>query len=201
MTKSENLQFHTEKRKVKDLVPFEYNPRKISEQQQEELKKSLEKYGLAEIPVIDTNNKICAGHQRVATLLLMGKGEHEIDVRVPNREMTEEEFKEYNIRSNKNTGDWDWDILGEKFDMVDLLDWGFSENEIDLIFNDDFRGDLGEAPISESQQNTKSIPQLVFGKYKIPMTDEEVRKLTSSLDGYLEENGVFNGYVLNILSS
>jgi hypothetical protein len=45
----------------------------MSEKQAEELKKSLEKFNLAEIPAINTDNKIVAGHMRVATLQLLGE--------------------------------------------------------------------------------------------------------------------------------
>ena len=35
------LEWHTEKRKVKDLVPYNYNPRKITPERLERLKNSL----------------------------------------------------------------------------------------------------------------------------------------------------------------
>jgi len=128
------LSWHTEKRKVKDLIPYELNPRILTDIQAEELKKSLNKFNLVEIPAIDSDNKIVAGHQRVKILLLLGRGEEEIDVRVPNRKLTDEEFREYNIRSNKNTGEWDLDLLAN-FDEVFLTDIGFSSEELDDIFD------------------------------------------------------------------
>ena len=70
--KTNKLSWHTEQRKVSDLIPNSENPRKMSEKQAEELKKSLEKFNLAEIPAINTDNKIVAGHMRVATLQLLG---------------------------------------------------------------------------------------------------------------------------------
>lgn len=83
-----NLIWHNEKRKVKDLVPYELNPRILTDEQAEKLKDSLKKFNLVEIPAIDTFNKIIAGHQRIKIMLLLGRGEKEIDVRVPNRELT-----------------------------------------------------------------------------------------------------------------
>src|SRR3989344_1461035 len=134
-----NLIWHNEKRKVKDLVPYERNPRVLSDLQAEKLKESLNKFNLAEIPVIDTYNKIVAGHQRIKILLLLGRGEEEIDVRVPNRELSKKEFQEYNLRSNANTGDWDWKLLAN-FDEPFLVDVGFSSEELDRIF------DLDDSP-------------------------------------------------------
>ena len=79
----EKLSWHTEQRKVSDLIPNAENPRKMTEKQAEELKKSLQKFNLAEIPAINTDNKIVAGHMRVATLQLLGRSDEEIEVRVP----------------------------------------------------------------------------------------------------------------------
>lgn len=46
------LKWHNEKRKIKDLIPFEKNPRKISDKQIKDLKKSLKRFDLVEIPAI-----------------------------------------------------------------------------------------------------------------------------------------------------
>jgi len=92
--KTNKLSWHTEQRKASDLIPNSENPRKMSEKQAEELKKSLEKFNLAEIPAINTDNKIVAGHMRVATLQLLGRGDESIDVRVPNRKLTDKEYRE-----------------------------------------------------------------------------------------------------------
>ena len=62
------LIWQTEKRKVNDLLPYSKNPRQISQKQMNLLKKSLKKFGLAEIPCIDIDGKIVAGHQRIKAL-------------------------------------------------------------------------------------------------------------------------------------
>ena len=56
--KTNKLSWHTEQRKVSDLIPNPENPRKMSEKQAEELKKSVEKFNLAEIPAINTDKEI-----------------------------------------------------------------------------------------------------------------------------------------------
>jgi hypothetical protein len=61
----------------------------------------------------------------------LGRGEEFIDVRVPNRELTELEFKEYNIRSNVSIGDWDIDILNDVLD-IDLLSFGLNVEDIPI---------------------------------------------------------------------
>ena len=128
------LSWSTEKRKVRDLVPAEYNPRQMNEKQAKELEKSLKKFGLVEIPAIDQDNTLLAGHMRMATMIQLGRGEEEIDVRVPNRKLTDAEAKEYNLRSNKNTGEWDMDKL---FAMPDglLEEVGWDKKEIQKLID------------------------------------------------------------------
>ena len=97
------LKWNTEKRKINDLLPYEANPRLMREEQVEQLKQSITKYNLVEIPAINTDNTIIAGHQRLKIMQLLGRGEEEIDVRVPSRKLNKEELEEYLIRSNKNS--------------------------------------------------------------------------------------------------
>lgn len=54
------LSWRTEKRKVSELIPIDYNPRILSSSQKKLLIKSLQKFNLAEIPAINTDNKILA---------------------------------------------------------------------------------------------------------------------------------------------
>jgi len=124
------MKWKTEQRKIDDLIPHETNPRRLTDQQAADLKASLQRFDLAEIPAINTNNKILAGHQRLKTMQLLGRGDEIIDVRVPDRELTADEEREYLIRSNKNTGEWDMDMLQDSFELDALTDWGFDEGDL-----------------------------------------------------------------------
>lgn len=128
------LQWTTQKRKISDLVPYDYNPRIVTKEQAEQLKASITKFNLVEIPVINTDNTLIAGHQRVNIMGILGRLNEKVDVRVPNRKLTTAELKEYNIRSNKNTGTWDFDILANHFELSDLVEWGFDKT-LEDIFN------------------------------------------------------------------
>lgn len=129
----EQIEWRTEKRRVSELIPWEGNPRKITEKQAEQLEESLNRFGLADIPVLDADNLLIGGHQRCAILMARGRGEEEIDVRVPNRKLTEEEFQELNVRLNKNMGEWDFDLLANFSEDV-LLSIGFDEEELIVGF-------------------------------------------------------------------
>ena len=93
----------SEKRKVSDLTPAKYNPRQMTEEQAKQLTTSLERFNLADPIVINNDNKIIGGHQRIAIYKLHGKHEVDVDVRVPSRKLTPEEEKELNLRLNKNS--------------------------------------------------------------------------------------------------
>ncbi len=134
--KTTNLSWHTEKRIVSVLVPNQKNPRLLNASQKKALLNSLKKFGLVEIPVIDTNNRLIAGHQRVMALKLLGNENEEIDVRVPNRELTQEEYDTYLLSSNRISGDWNWDILMEHFDQNLMLDSGFESTDFSNFLPD-----------------------------------------------------------------
>lgn len=126
------LSWHNDKIKLRDLKGFKYNPRNLTEKQHKELKESLEKFNLVEVPAVDTDNTLVAGHQRTKVMIELYGLDHEIDIRKPNRKLTEKEFEEYLIRSNKNTGSWDMEKLANHFDMNDLVEWGFTESELEI---------------------------------------------------------------------
>ena len=123
-------------KRVAELNPAEYNPRQLTKKQYEDLKTSIEKYGFVDPIIINKNkdrkNVIIGGHQRHSIAKMLGMETvpcFEIDLPL-------EEEKELNIRLNKNVGDWDWDVLANNFDVIDLKDWGFTENDLNLFDND-----------------------------------------------------------------
>ena len=131
---AESINWHNEVRRIKDLIPYVANPRQITEKQAKDLKASLAKFGLADPLIINTNNELIGGHQRKKILeTLMGVApDFEVDVRVPDRELTIDESRELNIRLNKNTGSWDFDVLANEFELPDLVEWGFEPFELGI---------------------------------------------------------------------
>ena len=129
---AESINWHNEKRRIKDIVPYVANPRQITDKQAKDLKASLAKFGLADPLIINTNNELIGGHQRKKILetLLGVDPDFEIDVRVPDRELSIDEARELNVRLNKNAGQWDFDVLANEFELPDLVEWGFTEYEL-----------------------------------------------------------------------
>jgi len=127
------LTWHTEKRRLGDLIEWDKNPRQLKDHDAEHLKKSLDNFGVADPLIINTDNRIIGGHMRRRIMLKSGyKPDDLVDVRVPERELTEREAEELSIRLNKNTGDWDFDALANEFELPDLIEWGFEPFELDV---------------------------------------------------------------------
>jgi hypothetical protein len=117
-------------KKVSDLKEHPNNPRKLTDAQYTQIKQSLEKFGIVEKPVINTDGIIIGGHQRLK--ILRNLGIKTIECWIPSRLLTSSEVNELNIRLNKNCGDWDWDILANQWEVTDLITWGFSLEELQL---------------------------------------------------------------------
>lgn len=149
------LAWETIKVKVKDLVLLELNPRKISEENKQKLIESLEKFNLVEIPAINTDMQIIGGNQRVTALMLVGRGEEEIDVRYPNRKLTKKEVKEYTIISNTHAGEFDFDMLDLEFSDV-IGDIGF-----DLDGLDDWKIKMEAKLSKEVKEDNYEIPDKI----------------------------------------
>lgn len=147
-----DIVWRTEPRKISDLNGFANNPRRISKKQVDDLRASIERFNFVEIPAINADGTILAGHQRLSVMCAIGRGDEVIDVRVPSRALTDDEAAEYVVRSNKNTGEWDFDVLSKEFSMENLLEWGFDEDdfpEVELIESqEDGSDDAPSAPES-----------------------------------------------------
>ena len=183
MERKLKLEWFTQKRRVNDLTPCQKNPRVISPKQLNDLKRSLRKFNLVEIPAIDTDNRVIAGHQRLKVLQLLGRGEEEIEVRIPNRKLTQEEYDQYLITSNAVGGDWDFEKL-KSFNLDMLVDIGFDKNELADIWNehlevegDDFDVDKELSKIKDPK--TKPGDLIILGQHRLicdSSTDPKVLK-------------------------
>ena len=138
MTKNnqEIIKWSVARRKVKDLLPANYNARKMTENERRDLEDSIKQFGTV-VPVVlnvgTRENVLIGGHQRVdiyASLQI-----EEIDVMIPSRELSEKEEKTLNLRLNKNVGSWNEEMLKE-FDMSMLLEVGFGDEELQALFDD-----------------------------------------------------------------
>jgi DNA modification methylase len=195
------LVWRTEKRTVDSLIPNKNNPRILSKTTEANLKKSLEKFNLVEIPAIDKDNKIIAGHQRVHILKLLNRGGEEIDVRVPNRKLTEEEYTAYLLTSNAVTGEWDFELL-QSFDMEMLADIGFDMGELSLHWEtgklEDDNFDEKKALESIIKPVTKVGDIIKLGNHRLICGDSNDPAVLAKLFGEEKTSMIYADPVYNI---
>lgn len=178
----DKLTWNTEISKISDLIAYEKNPRRLTDKQYEDLKNSLTRFGLVEIPAIDFDGTIIAGHMRLKILAEIEGGDYEIDIRRPNRKLTVKEFQEYNIRSNKNSGEFDFDILANEFEIEDLLDWGFEEEElVGFEEDDEGTGTEDDTPGKPEISRTQLGDIYELGKHRVMCGDSTDKEIVEAL--------------------
>ena len=106
---------------VTDLKDSFGNHRKITAKKREELTESLEKYGDFGLILIDENNRLIAGNQRVS--ILKDKDPETVVLCKKLIGYSETELKAINIKDNTHAGEWDMDILAE-WDADIMVDLG-----------------------------------------------------------------------------
>lgn len=170
---------------IEDLKFADYNPRKITEKQIEDIKASIQKYGMVQPIIVNENtdrkNIIIGGHQRVRVMKMLDFKE----VPVIYVNLNEAQERELNIRLNKNTGDWDWDVLANNFNVDDLTSWGFTSGELGISDNpkDEIDTDnLGNSLDSYLDGNIRQVV-LYFKK-------EEYENVLPRIQAVMEKEGV-----------
>lgn len=189
------LSWHIEQRKISELIAWDKNPRFTSDKDKADLDRSISKFDYVEIVIINTDNKIIGGHQRIDRLRAAGRQEEVIDVRVPNRKLSPKEFEELAIRLNKNRGQWDEEKLAEFFDSAELQDWGFDEAEITKIYDDVLESSDDEFNLEEELEKidkprTKEGDIYALGRHRLICGDsrdpEAWQKLMEGKEGDLQ---------------
>lgn len=127
-----NKQWECRKVKLKDILPNSKNPRTITKEKFERLKKKIEEVGFHSPIKVDNDGVILGGNQRYAALMDMGAGELEVPVMYPLFELTERERQEIIITDNISDGEWNMDMLANEFEIEDLAEWG-----LDLDWKDE----------------------------------------------------------------
>jgi len=183
-----------EKIQINKLKPATYNPRQISTKQYNDLKKSIEKFSLVDPIIINKDMTVIGGHQR---LKICKELKYKV-VECVVLDLSKEDERELNIRLNKNTGDFDMDILANEFDIDELTDWGFKHIDIGLNIdklNDTFELDDSDKSPFQQMAFTLADKQVEFIKNKI----KDIKKTEEFkyIETFGNENG--NGNALYLL--
>ena len=162
-------------KQIKDLIEAEYNPRRLTETQYKQLKDSLLRFGIVDPVLVNTNeerkNIIIGGHQRTKVWSDLGND----TIPCVELDLTLDKEKELNVRLNKNTGEFDTEMLVEFFNEDELIEWGFDTEELEF-FTDELDGD-GTAEV-------KDLSDTLEMEYKLEITcisEEEQEKMFNEL--------------------
>ena len=165
---------------ISELKPAPYNPREISRHDFEALKGSIQEFGFVDPVIVNKDNSIIGGHQRVDAAKELG-----IDaVPVVFVDVAGEQAKILNLALNRISGEWDKEKLKNLFSelsslSLDLGLTGFTSEEVSTLL-DFTKEDDYEAP--------KDLPTKVsygqvwlLGKHRLMCGDatkkEDIAKL------------------------
>lgn len=154
------------------------NPRVIKNDKFKKLVKSIQEFPeMLELRpiVVDENMMVLGGNMRLKASKEAGLKEVWIDIA---EGLTEEQKKEFVLKDNVNFGQWEWDMLANEWDSVQLAEWGLDvwQNEDDLEepdFNDLTAENNNKPPIikitfaSENDlQNAEAEIAKIVSKYQ-----------------------------------
>ena len=160
------MPLHIEYVPAAGLKPAEYNPRKHDKASADQLKDSIRRFGVVDPLVVNCapgrENVVVGGHFRLEVLKELGmENVPAVYVNIPDIEQE----KELNIRLNKNTGEFDWNLLAN-FSERFLKDVGFSSEELDEVFGIDDQPEAFDLEKELEKLDNKGLCKLLNGSFK-----------------------------------
>ena len=174
--------------KVSQLKLNKKNPRKISPDQMEKLKSSIQKFpkmmSLRPIVYDPDTMEVLGGNQRLLAIRALGMKEIPDDWMKSAGELNEKEKREFIIRDNIQAGDWDFEILSAEFGEFDLEEMGMNMPEINVTPPDATEDDFDEPDIQTVQTDIKRGDIIEIGRHRLMCGDS-----TSESDVAMLMNG------------
>lgn len=118
---------------IDEVIPYENNAKIHTDEQIEQIKKSILEFGNNDPIAIDKNNVVIEGHGRLLALKELGYKEIEV---IKLGHLTDEQRKAYTLIHNKltmNTG-FDLDILMSELESIDIID--MEEFDFEIAIDD-----------------------------------------------------------------
>ena len=219
-----------QKIKVEDIVPADYNPRKISDDELGRLETSIKEFGFVDPIIINLkNNRIVGGHQRFKIIQKKGIDELnllrlgnvgwafvETDLKVKDGNYE----KALNIALNKISGEWDTgkldlileDLAFDGFDVsltgfdVDLDSFGNLESDdelYDFLEEDNITTEETETLKYSGQvdDDRSTLPLLFFPlRNYIKLSYKEYDEIMEVYNKYVEDNGSDKGFATYLIA-
>ena len=164
------------KLKINELQVNTENPRHIKDDKFKKLVSSIiefpEMLELRPI-VIDENNVILGGNMRYRACKEAGL--KEVPVKIA-KGLTDKQKKEFIIKDNVGFGEWDWDIIGNEWNSVELSDWGLDvwQNEDDKPEEEILSRNI-KAPAYDVKEEKPEI-SILYNEKKTKELVEKIKK-------------------------
>ena len=173
------------------------NPRIIKNDKFKKLVKSIQEFPemlkLRPI-VVDEDMMVLGGNMRLKASKDAGLKEVWIEIA---EGLTEEQKKEFIVKDNVGFGEWEWDMLANEWDSVQLADWGLDvwQNEDDIETTDEFSLPDGEK--SNLEQITYTLTKEQSNIIKEAIQEIKYTEEYKFVETFGNENG--NGNALYLL--
>ena len=160
---------------ISELKEYEHNPRRIGKKEFEKLVNSIQQDGYHQRIIVNHDNIIIGGHQRKKALLEAGLKESDtVEVLIPDRKLTQKELDRINIRDNLSFGEYDFEILANRFDAETLVDFGMSGDLLVGFGDDELLSAVGDNTESEelpAEPKAKLGDVYILGNHRLMCGD------------------------------
>ena len=124
--------------KINEVKANESNPRVIKDDRFKKLVKSIKDFPeMLELRpiVVDENMIVLGGNMRLKASKEAGLKTVWVEIATG---LSEEQKKEFIVKDNVGFGEWEWDMLANEWNSVDLSDWGLNvwSNQDDMFQNE-----------------------------------------------------------------
>jgi hypothetical protein len=163
------------------------NPRIIKNDKFKKLVKSIKEFPemlkLRPI-VVDENMMVLGGNMRLKASKEAGLNEVWIDIA---EGLSEEQKNEFIVKDNVSFGEWEWDMLANEWDSVEITDWGLDvwQNEDDVkeevyskSINIPTYEPKNKKPFIDDLFNTKKADELIHKIKQADLSEEELMFLS-----------------------
>jgi len=185
--------------KISKVKPNESNPRFIKDNKFKKLVKSIKEFPemlkLRPI-VVNKDMVVLGGNMRLKACKEAGLKEVYI---LKADELTEQQQREFIVKDNVGFGEWDWDILANEWNSVQLEDWGMDnwQNMDDIETSDEFS--LPDGDKEPFQQQTYTLADNQANEIKNAIADVKKTEEYKYVETFGNENS--NGNALYLIIS
>ena len=163
------------KLEINKLKPNQANPRIIKDKKFKKLIKSIKEFpemlNLRPI-VVDEDMTILGGNMRYKACIDAGLKEVPVTIA---KGLTDAQKQEFIVKDNVGFGEWEWDMLANEWDSVQLAEWGLDvwENQDDVIEEEETYTRKIVAPTYEPKNKKPKLEDL----FNTDKADELIHKI------------------------